>query len=69
MHKIQLAPEHLKVLVKEAVAEALEQQREILYDAVAEALEDIAMSHAIREGDQGDYVSRDEIFSILEDPA
>ncbi len=56
----------LKTLVKEAVAEALKQQREIVYDAVAEALEDLAMARAIQEGDRGDYVSREEIFSILE---
>lgn len=68
MAQLQLDTGSLKALVKEAVVEALEQQHEVLYDVVAEALEDIAMAHAIREGDQGDYVSRDEIFSILENP-
>ena len=68
MAQLQLDTGTLKSLVKEAVVEALEQQREVLYDAVAEALEDIAMAHAIREGDQSDYVSRAEIFSILESP-
>ncbi len=64
MAQVQVDSRHLKDLVKEAVVEALEQQKSDLYDVVAEALEDIAMAHAIREGDQGDFVSRDEIFSI-----
>jgi len=65
MAHVQVDARHLKDLVKEAVAEALEQQKSYLYDVVAEALEDIAMAHAIREGDQGDFVSREEVFSIL----
>lgn len=38
----------------------------MVYDAVAEAIEDIAMANAIREGDRSDFVSREEIFEILE---
>ncbi len=53
----------------EALHEALKQQREVVYDAVAEALEDLAMVHAIGEGDRGDYVSREDIFSIIEGTA
>ena len=66
MDKVRFDSAQLKDLVKEAVTEALEQHREIVYAAVAEALEDLAMVRAIREGDRGDYVSRDEVFSILE---
>ena len=69
MSQSQLDPLSLKALIKEPVVEALEQQREMLYDAVAEALEDIAMARAIKDGDRGHFVSRDEIFSILGNPA
>jgi len=69
MAKIQADPRQLKDLVKEALVEALEQQRSQLYDVVTEALEDIAMARAIREGDRGDFVSREEVFSILESKA
>ncbi len=69
MEEFGVDPGQLRNLVKEAVAEALEQHREIVYAAVAEALEDVAMARAIREGDRGDYVSRDEVFSILKGPA
>jgi hypothetical protein len=69
MEQVRLDTGQLKALVQEAVAEALEQQKGIIYEAVAEALEDLALVHAIREGDRGDYVSREEIFSILEGAA
>ena len=55
--------------VKPVARNENEQQRDVLYDAAAGAFEDIAMAHAIQDGDQGDYVSRDEVFSILENPA
>ncbi len=66
MTQLQVDTHHLKDLVREAVVEALEQKRGLLYDAATEVLEDIALGNAIREGDRGDFVSRDEIFSILE---
>jgi len=69
MSQIKVDSSQLKALVKEAISEALDQHRGVLYEAVAEALEDIAMVHAIEEGDQSDFVSREEIFSILERPA
>ncbi len=66
MTQLQVDTHHLKDLVREAVVEALEQKRGLLYDAATEVLEDIALGNAIREGDRGDFVSRDEIYSILE---
>ena len=35
-------------------------------DLLEEALEDIALAHAIEEGEQGELVARDEVFSALE---
>lgn len=66
MVQVHINADQLKDIVKDAVVEALQQQRELVYDAVSEALEDIAMANAIREGDRSDFVSRDEIFGILE---
>jgi hypothetical protein len=66
MTQVQIDSQHLRDLVREAVAEALEQRKDQVYDAVTEAIEDIALSNAIREGDRGEFVSRDEVFSILE---
>jgi len=55
----------LKALLKEALVEVLEQRREWFSALVAEALEDIALIQAIKEGETSDLVSRDEIFDQL----
>ena len=55
----------LKALLKEALVEVLEQRREWFSTLVAEALEDIALVQAIKEGETTEIVSRDEIFDLL----
>jgi hypothetical protein len=55
----------LKALLKEALVEVLEQRREWFSTLVAEALEDIALVQAIKEGEATEIVSRDEIFDLL----
>lgn len=57
---------HLKEILKEALIEVIEERRNLFYELIAEALEDIALVHAIKEGEATETVSRDEIFSILE---
>ena len=55
----------LKALLKEALVEVLEQRREWFSTLMAEALEDIALVQAIKEGETTEIVSRDEIFDLL----
>ena len=55
----------LKALLKEALLEVLEQRREWFSTLVAEALEDVALVQAIKEGETTDRVGRDEIFALL----
>ncbi len=55
----------LKTLLKEVVTEVLEERRDLLQAVMAEALEDIAMVHAIESGAQDENVSRDEVFRAL----
>jgi hypothetical protein len=56
----------LKKLLKEAVLEALEEKKNIFHDLIIEALEDIALAHAIKEGEDTETISKQEILSILE---
>ena len=44
----------------------LTEKNEALFEALAEILEDIALVNAIREGEESEFVSRDEVFAILE---
>ena len=61
--------DQLKELIKSALVEVLEQRRDLLHDAVAEALEDIALVRAIEEGASGELVGRTEVFDLLEGKA
>lgn len=55
----------LKALFREVLMEVLDQRRDWFLSVVTEALEDIALVQAIKEGEQTEDVSRDEIFQIL----
>ena len=55
----------LKELLKAAVIEVLEERRDLVRDALAEAVEDLGMVQAIKEGSRSALISRDEVFRIL----
>ena len=55
----------IKQLMKEALVETLQEQKDIFYDMIVEAIEDIAITRAIRKGADTKQVSKKEIFNIL----
>ena len=55
----------LKKLLKTAVVEALEERRDLVSEALADAVEDLGMVRAIKEGARSESVSRDEVFRVL----
>lgn len=61
-----LDEKQIKELVKQAVLELFQEHRDVLYDALAEIIEDIALANAIREGESTDSVSREEVLEALE---
>ena len=58
----------LKNLMKQAIIEVIEEKKDVVHDILVDALEDVAMIHAIQNGEDSGSVSRDEIFGILADP-
>jgi hypothetical protein len=56
----------LKKTFKEAIAETLHEERGFLHDIIAEVIEEIALSEAIREGLNTELVERDAVFRLLE---
>ena len=56
----------LKMLLKAAVVEVLEERRDLVRDALADAVEDIALVRAIEIGSRSKTVSRAEVFKILQ---
>ena len=55
----------LKVLLKDAVVEVLEERHDLLREALQESLEDLAMLRAIRDGEKSRPVSRKKILQRL----
>ncbi len=55
----------LKVLLKDAVTEVLEERQDILRAALQESLEDMAMLKAIQDEEKSPLVSRKKIFQRL----
>lgn len=56
----------LKEAMKSAIVEILEERKDLLREALEEALEDIALARAIEQGNQSGVVTREEVFSVLE---
>lgn len=63
---IAVEERRLKGLLKSAVAEVLEEHRDLLRDAVRESLEDVALIRAIQLGEKSPLISRRKIFQRLE---
>ena len=55
----------LKILLKDAVTEVLEERQDILRAALQESLEDMAMLKAVQDGEKSPLVSRKKIFQRL----
>ncbi len=59
----------LKQLLREALIEAIEEKRDLFYDLIVDAVEDIATVRAIQEGEDTETISKQEVFNILEGQA
>lgn len=64
MAETKLNKRHLKQAIKEAMVEALQEQRDLLHEVFAEVLEDFALAEAIREGQRTKLISGDEVRRI-----
>jgi hypothetical protein len=65
MFETTLDSNQLKELLKTALIEILQDQKDVFTDIIFEAMEDIAMVKAIEEGKSTETVSREAIFKIL----
>jgi hypothetical protein len=65
MTTVSLDEKQFKILLKQTLIELFDERRDIFSAIVAEALEDIGLATAIREGRKNDFMSEAEIQSIL----
>jgi hypothetical protein len=61
-----ISDERIKELFKSALLEVLEERGDLLREALAEAIEDIALVRAIEDGEGTETITRDEVLSLLE---
>ncbi len=54
-----------KELLTEVMIDLIKNKREVLHEIMLEALEEVGLANAIMDGRENDFVSEDEIFSIL----
>jgi hypothetical protein len=54
-----------KELLKEVLIELMEEKRDLFLEVMLEAIEEIGLANAIREGRQNEFVSEEQIIAIL----
>jgi hypothetical protein len=65
MANISLDENQFKMLLKQTLIELFEERRDMFSAIVVEALEEIGLANAIREGRKNEFVSEEEIQTIL----
>ena len=53
-------------MLRQAVADALDDRRDLLRDVMVEVLEEVALAEAIRDGLETDPVDRDNVIAALD---
>ncbi len=61
-----ISDEKTKELLAEVLVEMIREKREVFYEIVLEAMEEVGLANAIREGRTNEFVGEDEIMSVLE---
>lgn len=67
MENQHISKAELKQLMKEAMISVLTERKDLLEDAVSEAILDMKLGLAMEEGDTGEYASESEILAKLVD--
>ena len=62
---LKISEQQAKQLLKEAIVELMEEKRDLFFEVMLEAMEEVGLANAIREGRRGQFVSEDEVRAIL----
>jgi hypothetical protein len=64
--ELSISDEKTKELLTEVVIDLLKTKRNVMREIMLEALEEVGLANAIAEGRKDEFVSEDEILSILD---
>ena len=67
METLGISKTELKKLMKEAMISVLTERKDLLEDAVSEAILDMKLGLAMEEGDTGEYAPESEVLPKLMD--
>ena len=65
METITISRRELKKIMKETFVDVLTSRRDLIEDAVIEALEDVGLARAMEDGRTGEYVDAKEFMKKL----
>ncbi|OAB56730.1 hypothetical protein AY600_12220 [Phormidium willei BDU 130791] len=65
MTDVTLDETKLKELLKTAIVELLQEEKDVFSELLSDVLEEIGMINAIKEGENTEIVSQEEIFELL----
>ena len=60
-----ISDDRIKELFKSAILEVLEERGDLLREALAEAIEEIALVRAIEDAEGTETITREEVFTLL----
>ena len=63
--ELSISDEKLKVLMKEALIEIIKEKRKVFYEILLEAIEEVGLANAIRQGRKNKFVGEDRILKML----
>ncbi|MFU8789604.1 MAG: hypothetical protein ACNA7G_11285 [Methylobacter sp.] len=64
--ELSISDEKTKELLTEIVVQLVKTKRDVLYEIILEALDEVGLANAITEGRKQEFVSEEDIFAILE---
>lgn len=64
--ELSISDDKTKELLTEVMIELLRTKRDLIRDILMEALEEVGLANAIAEGRKNEFVSEDEVFSLLD---
>ena len=63
--ELTISDERMKDFIKEVVIEMIKEKKDLFYEVILEAIEEVALANAITEGREDNFVSEDKILGLL----
>ena len=64
--ELTIGDEKTKELLTEVMVELIKTKRDVFHEIIMEALEEVGLANAIIEGRKNDFVTEENIFSVLD---